>query len=86
MAETAYEIAPNFVTFKNYIIATSNWLYASLDQPLKLDYFVIQGVNDPLPPGKANFFQAAWFEISAFFMSFTMDYTTIGYRYDAVDG
>ena len=84
--KTAYEIAPNFVTFKNYIIATSNWLYASLDQPLKLDYFVIQGVNDPLPPGKANFFQAAWFEISAFFMSFTMDYTTIGYRYDAVDG
>ncbi len=86
MAEDEYEIAPNFVTFKNYIIATSNWLYASLDQPLKLDYFTVQGVDAPLPPSKANFFQAAWFEISAFIKSFTMDYTTIGYRYDTEDG
>lgn len=86
MAEDEYEIAPNFVTFKNYIIATSNWLYASLDQPLKLDYFTVQGTDEPLPPSKANFFQAAWFEIRAFIMSFTMDYTTIGYRDESVDG
>jgi ABC-type sugar transport system, periplasmic component len=82
MAEDEYEIAPNFVTFKNYIVALSNWLYASLDQPLKLDYFTVQGTDTAIPQAKANFFQAAWFEIKAFVMSFTMDYTSIGYRSD----
>ena len=82
MAEDEYEIGPNFVTFKNYILATSNWLYASLDQQMKLDYFMVQGTDSKLPPAKANFFQAAWFEIKSFVMSFFMDYTTIGYRQD----
>ncbi len=83
MAEDEYKIAPNFVNFKNQTIALSNWLYASLDQPMKLDYFTVQGTDAKMPPSKANFFQAAWFEIKAFVMSFTMDYTTIGYRSDA---
>ncbi|MBQ7125292.1 MAG: hypothetical protein IJO00_02905 [Clostridia bacterium] len=52
MGEDEYEIAPNFVTFKNYIIALSNWLYASLNQPLKMDYFTIQGTDDDLPKAK----------------------------------
>ena len=57
MGGDEYEIAPNFVTFKNYIIALSNWLYAALNQPLKIDYFTVQGEKDPLPKAKSNFFE-----------------------------
>ncbi len=76
------QIAPNFVTFKNYIIALSNWLYASLNQPLKMDYFTIQGENDPLPKAKAGFFKAIGFELKAFVGSFYMDYTTVDFKSD----
>lgn len=78
--EDESKIAPNFVTFKNYIIALSNWLYASLNQPLKMDYFTVQGENDKLPKSKAGFFEAIWFEIRAFFGSFFMDYTTVDFK------
>ncbi len=85
MAEDEYEIAPNLITFKNYIIVLSNWLYSSLSQPLKVDKYVILGTDDlkHIPQGKANFFQAAFFEIKAFIQSFFMDYTTIGFKSDA---
>ncbi len=82
MAGDEYKIAPNFVTFKNYIIALSNWLYASLAQPCKIDYFTVQGCNDPIPKGKANFFQTIGFEIRAFIGSFFMDYTTVDFQSD----
>ena len=78
--EDEYEIAPNFVTFKNYIIALSNWLYASLNQPLKMDYFTIQGTEDAKPKASANFFEVIWFEIKAFIGSFFMDYTTVDFK------
>ncbi len=80
MGADEYQIAPNFVTFKNYIIALSNWLYASLNQPLKMDYFTVQGQNDPLPKATPNFFEAAAFEMKAFFGSFFMDYTTVDFK------
>ncbi len=84
MGKDEYEIAPNFVTFKNYIIALSNWLYASLNQPLKMDYFTVQGQNDPMPKGQAGFFEGALFEIKAFIGSFFMDYTTVDFKSDEV--
>lgn len=82
MGDDEYEIAPNFVTFKNYIIALSNWLYAALNQPLKIDYFTVQGENDPLPKAKSNFFESIGFEIKAFIGSFYMDYTTVDFKSD----
>ncbi len=84
MGKDEYEIAPNFVTFKNYIIALSNWLYASLNQPLKMDYFTVQGTEDTMPKGQAGFFEGAAFEIRAFIGSFFMDYTTVDFK--AEDG
>ena len=82
MGNDEYEIAPNFIAFKNYIVALSNWLYASLNQPLKMDYFTIQGQNDPLPRAQANFFEAIAFEAKAFVGSFFMDYTTVDFKSD----
>jgi len=79
MASDEYKIAPNFVNLKNYIVNLSNWLYAALAQPLKMDCFTIQSPEDEAPKAIANFFEAAWFEVRAFIGSFTMDYTTIGF-------
>lgn len=86
MASDEYEIAPNFLTFKNYIISLSDWLYAALGQPLKLDFFVIGPANlakNELPQATATVWQTIKFECSAFVASFTMDYTTIGFRDDS---
>ncbi len=80
MAEDEYEIAPNFINFKNYTVSLSNWLYAALAQPLKIDYFTIQSPEAKPPKAVANFFEAAWFEMKAFVSSFFMDYVTIGFR------
>lgn len=85
MAEDEYEIAPKFITFKNYIIALSNWLYASLSQPLKVDKWIVCCQGAKLPQGASNFFQQTWFEITAFFGSFFMDYTTIGRKGDTIE-
>ncbi|MBQ0101276.1 MAG: extracellular solute-binding protein, partial [Firmicutes bacterium] len=82
MAKDEYKIAPNFVTFKNYIIALSNWLYAALNQPCKIDFFTVQGCKDPLPKDKSNFFQSIGFEFMAFIGSFKMDYTTVDFATD----
>lgn len=84
MAEDEYEIASQFITFKNYIIALSNWLYAALSQPLKVDKWIVCCQGAELPQGASNFFQQAWFEITAFVGSFFMDYTTIGRKGDVV--
>ncbi len=85
MAEDEYEIAPKFITFKNYIIALSNWLYAALSQPLKVDKWIVGSSDQPLPKGASNFFEQTWFEITAFVGSFFMDYTTIGRKGDVVE-
>ncbi len=82
MATDEYEIAPNFLTFKNYIISLSNWLYAALGQPLKLDYFIIGAADEEVPPDVATTWETIWFECRAFVASFTMDYTTIGFAED----
>ena len=82
MALDEYEIAPNFLTFKNYMTALSNWLYTSLSQPLKVDYIAIQTTDTKVPKAKAGFFYAAWYETKAFFASFFKDYNVIGFADD----
>ena len=83
MATNEYEIAPNFITFKNYIISLSDWLYQVLSQPLKLDYFVVGAVDQELPRATSTTLQRLTFETRAFIASFSMDYTTIGFKDDA---
>ena len=82
MATDEYQIAPNFLSFKNYITALSNWLYTSLSQPLKLDYLLIQSPNTEVPDAKAGFFYAAGHEAKSFFASFFKDYNVIGFKTD----
>lgn len=83
MARNEYEIAPNFITFKNYIISLSDWLYQMLSQPLKLDYFLVGAVDQKVPRPTATTLAKLGFEVNAFIASFSMDYTTIGFKDDA---
>ena len=83
MATNEYEIAPNFITFKNYIISLSDWLYQMLGQPLKLDFFQVGAVDQELPKSASTTLGRLGFEVKAFFASFVMDYTTIGFKDDA---
>ncbi len=82
MAEDEYEIAPNFLQFKNYMTALSNWLYTSLSQPLKLDYLQIQSQDKKVPKARAGFFYAIGYEAKAFVSSFFKDYNVIGFKTD----
>ena len=75
-------LAANFVNIKNYTVNLSNWLYSALTQPCKLDYFTIQAEGSEQPQAVTTFWQAAWFEVRAFVMSFFMDYTTIAFSGD----
>ncbi len=77
-----YEIAPNFLQFKNHLTALSNWLYTSLSQPLKLDYLRIQSPAQEVPRSGANFFYAIGYEAKAFVSSFFKDYNVIGFADD----
>ena len=83
MAADEYEIAPNFLSFKNYLTALSNWLYTSLSQPMKLDYLRIQSSKAEVPRAKATFFYAIGHEAKAFVASFVKDYNVIGFKTDA---
>lgn len=86
MAKDEYEIAPNFLSFKNYVTALSNWLYTSLSQPMKLDYLRIQTSDTEVPDAKAGFFYATGHEAKAFVSSFFKDYNVIGFKTDGKAG
>ena len=83
MARDEYEIAPNFLNFKNYLTSLSNWLYTSLSQPLKVDYLQLQADDAKVAKSSANFFVAAWYETKSFFASFFKNYNVIGFANDA---
>lgn len=86
MALDEYEIAPNFLSFKNYLTALSNWLYTSLSQPMKLDYLKIQSQKTEVDSPKAGFFYAIAHEAKSFVASFFKDYNIIGFKTDEEGG
>lgn len=72
------EIAPNLATLKSYVGTLGTWINSSKAQAMTVDYISVQSEDAKLPKANANFFQAAWFEISAFFKSFKVDYNSMG--------
>jgi len=78
MASDEDEVAKNLNDFKTYLGTLGTWLNDSQAQALELDYIMIQSPDAKLPKASANFFEAAWFEIKAFILSFFSDYSTIG--------
>ena len=78
MATDEDEIARNMSNLKSNIGTLGTWLNTVRNQPVLFDYIMIQPAGEALPKAEANFFQAAWFEISAFFGSFFTDYSSLG--------
>ena len=81
------EIARNLTQFKSYIGSLGTWISDAKTQPLQFDYLLIQGTDQSVPKGEANFFQSFGHEISSFFQSFFRNYDRMGAKeiYDEND-
>ena len=78
MARSEYNIAKNLSSLKDNIGTFGKWLNDVNNQSLTLDYIYIQPAGSKLPRADDNFFEAAWFEIKNFVMSFFIDYSYFG--------
>ena len=79
MGRSDDEVAKNLEQLKTYIGSLGTWLSDAKNQPLMLDYIVIQPANDTeLPAAKAGFFKSLIFEIVSFFRSFFRNYSRMG--------
>ncbi len=83
MGKDEKEIAANLDNLKSYIGNLGTWLNTVKAQSVSLDYLTVQPDGSKLPQAEANFFQSAWFEISAFVASFFTDYNSMGIRDEA---
>ena len=77
MARDESEIAGNLSTLKSHIGSLGTWINSVKTQPLQVDAYTLQSVNEELPDDEANFFVSLWFEIKLFFASFVTDYSAI---------
>ncbi|MBR3424230.1 MAG: extracellular solute-binding protein [Clostridia bacterium] len=72
------EVAKNLSDLKTQLGTVGTWVISAKDQPLQLDYIVIQPAGGSLPQSEANFFQAVGYEFGQFFGSFFTDYGAMG--------
>lgn len=69
-------------SFKDNIISLGSWSLSMKEQPLQIDYLLVQRPGSELPGAKANFLEKAEHEFKAFAASFTEDYESIGDVYE----
>ena len=68
------EVIDQLGAFKESITSMGKSVLDLTDQPLKIDYFIVYGTNEPDAHGDASFFAGSWHSIRAFAGSFTNDY------------
>ncbi|MBR7033454.1 MAG: extracellular solute-binding protein [Clostridia bacterium] len=78
MGSNEDEVAKNLSDLKTQLGTVGSWVISAKDQPLQLDYIVIQPAGGELPQKEANFFQAMGYEFGQFFGSFFTDYGAMG--------
>lgn len=83
MARDEDEVARNLERLKTYIGNLGTWLNDAKNQPLQMDYIMIQSAEEKVPRAEANFFQAFWHELQRFFQSFIRNYDRMGATVDA---
>ena len=83
MARDEDEVARNLERLKSYIGNLGTWLNDAKNQPLQLDYIMIQSSEAKIPRASDNFFQAFWHEIQRFIQSFFRNYDRMGSTVDA---
>ena len=80
-------IAKQWAAFKDNIVALGSWTLSMKEQPLEVDYLLVQSPGSKLPKVNADFFAKITHEIKAFLASFKEDYDSIGevYEGEAID-
>ena len=79
------KITVEFVTFKDNITSLGTASLNMSETKLDVDYLVVSGTDVKVKTDKANFFTKLWHEIKSFFVSFFVDYNSVGDVY-ADDG
>ena len=82
MGEKESEVAKNLSNLKSNIGTLGTWLNTVKQQGLLVDYVAVQPLEAEKPRENANIFESAWFEIRAFFVSFFVDYNSMGVKED----
>ncbi len=82
MSEKPETIAKYWSSFKDNIISLGSWVLSMKEQPLQIDYLLVQQPGGALPGAKANILEKAGHELKAFMASFTEDYESIGDVYE----
>ncbi len=85
MTENPKRIAKQWSAFKDNIAALSSWELTMKEQPLQIDYLLIQTPGEKLPKAKAGLFQSLGHELRQFLASFVEDYDSIGDVYEEGD-
>ncbi len=83
MSRDEDEVARNLERLKTYIGNLGTWVNDAKNQPLQLDYIMIQSSEVEAPRAADNFFQAFWHEMQRFFQSFFRNYDRMGATVDA---
>ncbi len=85
MSRKPETIAKYWSSFKDNIISLGSWVLSMKEQPLQIDYLLIQEPGSAMPGAKANILEKAGHELKAFMASFTEDYESIGDVYEGDD-
>lgn len=81
MTENPEKIAKQWSAFKDNIVALSSWELSMEQQPLEIDYILVEKPDEKLPKVEAGFLSSSIFEIQKFGASFVEDYDSIGNVY-----
>lgn len=85
MTENPQRIAKQWSAFKDNIVALSSWQLTMAQQPLEIDYLLLQTPGTALPKADAGIFASIGHELRQFLASFVEDYDSIGDVYEGDD-
>ena len=80
--EKPNKITLEFTTFKDNITALGTASLNMSETKLDIDYLVVSGTGVTPKKDKANIFTKLWHETKSFFVSFFVDYNSVGDVYD----
>lgn len=82
MTENPKKIAKQWSAFKDNIVALSSWELTMEEQPLEIDYILVNSTEEELPEVTASVWQSIVHEVKHFAASFVEDYDSIGNVYE----
>jgi ABC-type glycerol-3-phosphate transport system substrate-binding protein len=78
MSYDEHEIAKNLSAFSSAVGSLASWVQNYEQQPLTLDYILIQGKSAELPSVNSNAIESLTYEFKQFIGSFYYDYNSLG--------